>query len=431
MKPYAVYKDSGIEWLGKIPHNRETIKLKYIMQNFDSRRIPLSSEERAGMQGDYPYYGSNGIVDQVNDYLFDGEYILLGEDGAPFFEMYKDVAFLVTGKFWVNNHAHILKASLNHNQRFLTYLLNCVDYRKYITGSTRDKLTQDDMKSIILSIAKLDEQKIIAAYLDHKTAQIDDLIAKKERMIELLKEERFAIINQAVTKGINPDVEYKDSGIEWLGKIPSHWGIRKLKQLGIFTSSGIDKKIAEGEAIVKMINYTNIYGNKSCVLNNNNEYMTVSCSEEKKRTHNIIKGDIIFTPSSETTEDIGLSALVNEDIQNTVYSYHVIRLRFSEKVEHGYKKYLCNNHFVLNQFSKCAKGTTRQILNRNDFKNIQVLIPSENEQKIIADFLDKKIIQIDDKIEKENKIIEALKEYRTALISEVVTGKIDVREYAV
>lgn len=220
---------------------------------------------------------------------------------------------------------------------------------------------------------------------------------------------------------MKPYVAYKDSGIEWIGKIPAHWGIRKLKQLGIFTSSGIDKKIAEGEVIVKMINYTNIYGNKSCILNNNSEYMTVSCSEEKKRTHNIIKGDIVFTPSSETTEDIGLSALVNEDIQNTVYSYHVIRLRFSEKVNHGYKKYLCNNHFVLNQFSKCAKGTTRQILGRNDFKNIQVLIPLESEQKIIADFLDKKIDIIDSIISKKEKMIELLKEERTAVINEAVT----------
>jgi len=226
---------------------------------------------------------------------------------------------------------------------------------------------------------------------------------------------------------MKPYAEYKDSGIEWIGKISDHWEIRKLKQMGIFTSSGIDKNIVEGEPLVKMINYTDIYGNTSCILNSNREYMVVSCPEEKKIVHNVIKGDIVFTPSSETAEEIGLSALVDEDLPNTVYSYHVIRLRFSKKMHHGYKKYLCNNNFVLSQFSKCAKGATRQILGRDDFKNIQVLLPSDDEQKAIADYLDHKTEQIDARIEREKKIIELLKEYRTALISEVVTGKIDVR----
>ncbi len=224
---------------------------------------------------------------------------------------------------------------------------------------------------------------------------------------------------------MKPYPTYKDSGIEWIGNIPKHWNVRKLKLLGIFTSSAIDKKTIEGETLVKMINYTDIYGNTSCVLNSNREYMIVSCPEEKKRVHNIKKGDVVFTPSSETTEEIGLSAVVNEDLPNTVYSYHVIRLRFSERVNHGYKKYLCNNNFVLNQFSKCAKGTTRQILGRNDFKNIQVLIPLESEQEKIATYLDCKTTQIDDLIAKKERMIELLKEERTAIINHAVTKGID------
>ena len=419
MKPYAAYKDSGIEWLGKIPHNRETIKLKYIMQNFDSRRIPLSSEERAGMQGDYPYYGSNGIVDQVNDYLFDGEYILLGEDGAPFFEMYKDVAFLVTGKFWVNNHAHILKASLNHNQRFLTYLLNCVDYRKYITGSTRDKLTQDDMKSIILSIAKLDEQKIIAAYLDHKTAQIDDLIAKKERMIELLKEERFAIINQAVTKGINPDVEYKDSGIEWLGKIPKHWELKRLKYIFNF-NTGWTPPTGNSEYFTGKNKWVNIGDMNKKFIYNTQNYISDRAIQESR-----IKLSPRFSLMYSFKLTVGKVAFAGCDLYT---NEAIISILPNDKDNLQFYYYLLPEILTYNSRENIYGA---KLLNQGLIKNSYLILPPPEEQKIIVAFLDRETAKIDTLIAKQGGLIEALKEYRTTLISEVVTGKIDVREYAV
>lgn len=203
LNPKAEMKDSGIEWVGKIPRNWTTLRLKYLMNNFDGKRVPLSSEQRSELQGEYPYYGSNGIVDRVNNYLFDGEYILLGEDGAPFFEAHKDVAFLVKGKFWVNNHAHILKAIKGYEQRFLTYALNRVDYRRHITGSTRDKLTQDDMSCIDLPVMEYSEQKAIADFLESKTAQIDDQITRAQKAIELLKEYRTALISEVVTGKID------------------------------------------------------------------------------------------------------------------------------------------------------------------------------------------------------------------------------------
>ena len=196
-------KDSGVNWIGHIPIAWGIKKLKHVLRNFDGKRIPLSAEERSGMLGEYPYYGSNGIVGWVNDYLFDGEYILLGEDGAPFFELYRDVAFLVHGKFWVNNHAHILKADHRYSQRFLTYALNRVDYRRHITGSTRDKLTQDDMSVIELPIPSLAEQEAISNYLDKKTTQIDGQVSREKRSIELLKKYRTALISEVVTGKID------------------------------------------------------------------------------------------------------------------------------------------------------------------------------------------------------------------------------------
>ena len=219
--------------------------------------------------------------------------------------------------------------------------------------------------------------------------------------------------------------EYKAFGIDWLGKIPDGWNMEYMKNLGRFESSGIDKKTIEGEPLVQMVNYTDIYGNESRVIDDKREFMTVSCPAWKVAGANLIRGDLVFTPSSETIEDIGLSALIFDNLINTVFSYHVIRFRFSEKLDHGFKKYLCNNDFVLQQFSSLAKGTTRQVLDRNDFKNIVVVIPPTELQKQIADFLDRKTATIDEVLSKKQKLIELLREKRQTLITQAVTKGLD------
>lgn len=428
-KKYSEYKDSDIEWIGEIPEQWDVKRLKFLMMNLDSRRIPLSSEERAEMSGDYPYYGSNGIVDYVNSFLFDGEYVLLGEDGAPFFEEYKDVAFLVNGKFWVNNHAHILKAFKGYNQRFLTYALNSVDYRRHITGSTRDKLTQDDMVSIQCPVPNENEQSKIALYLIDKTSQINDLIAKKERMIELLKEEQAAIINQAVTKGLNPNVEMKDSKIKWLGEIPKHWEIKKLKFNAAVKFSNVDKKTEEGEDAVQLCNYVDVYYNDFITLNL--DFMSATASKEKIRKFQLNIGDIIVTKDSESWDDIAIPAYILETEDNLLCGYHLALIRSTSRVLDGkFLFWMFSGYSFNHQFKIEATGITRYGLSNYGLNNSLVILPSVDEQKEISKYLDGKTKQIGGQINREERSIELLKEYRTALISEVVTGKIDVRENA-
>ena len=219
--------------------------------------------------------------------------------------------------------------------------------------------------------------------------------------------------------------KYKPSGIEWIGEIPAHWEVKKLGWLGKFSASGIDKKIVKGEPLVKMINYTDIYGNKKLTLTANRKYMIVSSPAEKKIEHQVNVGDLIFTPSSETVDEIGLSAVVIDELPDTVYSYHVIRLRFNKELNLGFKKYLCNNNFVLNQFSKKAKGTTRQIIGRDVFKNILVIIPPLEEQTAIADYLDRKTAQIDELIAGKKRLLELYEEEKTAIINQAVTKGIN------
>jgi len=202
LNPDVKMKDSGVEWIGEVPEHWRVSKVKYIAKSLDSKRIPLSSEERGNMQGDIPYWGANCIIDYVNDWLIDGEVVLLGEDGAPFFDKNKNVSFYSNEKIWPNNHVHILRATKIHS-KLLMYILNTVDYSNYIMGSTRDKLTQSDMKRIAVHLATPLEQQTIANFLDHKTSEIDALITKESTQIEKLKSYRQSLIYEVVTGKID------------------------------------------------------------------------------------------------------------------------------------------------------------------------------------------------------------------------------------
>jgi len=226
---------------------------------------------------------------------------------------------------------------------------------------------------------------------------------------------------------IKPYPKYRDSGIDWIGDIPEGWQVRRFSSFGFFSSSGINKKTEPNESLVKMVNYTDIYGNDSLVIDSKRDLMTVSCPKGKIISCDLKKGDIVFTPSSETEEDIGLSAVIFENLKNTVFSYHVIKFRTITKINLHYKKYIGNNHFVLSQFSSICKGTTRQILTHNDFKSILTILPPFPEQITIANFLDKKITEIDKLIEKDKKLIGLLREKRAALINHAVTKGLPVR----
>lgn len=215
--------------------------------------------------------------------------------------------------------------------------------------------------------------------------------------------------------------KYKSSGVEWLGSIPEHWEVIKLGRIGKFTSSGIDKILINNEPKVKIINYTDIYGNENHIIDSKIDFMVVTAPKSKIKQHQVKIGDLIFTPSSETIEDIGVSAVVVEQLENTAFSYHVLRFQFHFEIFLNYKKYLCNNSFVLNQFSTKAQGTTRQTLDRNDFKTNQVILPPLPEQEAIAKFLDEKTEKIDRAIKQKEQMIELLKERKQIIIQDAVT----------
>lgn len=218
---------------------------------------------------------------------------------------------------------------------------------------------------------------------------------------------------------------YKDSRVDWIGEIPEGWEVRRLASLGRFTASGIDKLSFPNESKVKIINYTDIYKNLKREISSDMSFMEVTTPEFNRKKNLVKKGDLIFLPSSETFEDLGLSALIKEDLENVSFSYHVLRFQFDVLVNDSFKKYFTNNFKILNSFSSRGTGSIRKTLNRNDFRNTFVILPPLPVQTAIAEFLDDKTAKIDQTIAIKQKEIELLKERRQILIQKAVTKGLD------
>jgi type I restriction enzyme S subunit len=198
LNPSVEMKDSGIDWMGEIPKHWEVKHLKRAFNFYNSIRIPLSSEERADLENIYDYYGASGVIDKVDRFLFDGEYILIGEDGANLLDRNSPLAFKVSGRFWVNNHAHIIKP-VKGDIDFYTFFLESIDFTIYITGSAQPKLTIEALSGVRVIVPPIEEQIQIAEYLKERTESMDKLMKNVQTQIEKLQELRKIKIYEAVT----------------------------------------------------------------------------------------------------------------------------------------------------------------------------------------------------------------------------------------
>jgi restriction endonuclease S subunit len=310
--------------------------------------------------------------------------------------------------------------------KFLYYLTISGGFRRigeaFMQGVAGQKrVTNDFVQNYRTPTPPVNEQISIIDFLDTKTAQIDDLIAKKERMIELLKEERMAVINQAVTKGLDPKVEMKDSGIEWLGKVPRAWAVKRLKFLAYINPSRLNSVSDNTQCVFIPMEAMNTDGTFD-----QSQHRPIA--ELKSGFTCFAKDDVIFakiTPCFENGKGALLSGLAS-DIGFGSTEFHVLRKRKGTTIPR-FLYYLSISGSFRRLGEAFMQGVAGQKRVTNDFvRNFVISIPSLDEQKQIADFLDQKTTQIGAQIAREEKLVELLKEYRTALISEAVTGKIDV-----
>ncbi|MBC3889219.1 hypothetical protein GH810_12935 [Acetobacterium paludosum] len=217
----------------------------------------------------------------------------------------------------------------------------------------------------------------------------------------------------------------KDSGIEWIGEIPEDWKVQKLKYLGRLTSNGVDKKIKEGQKLFKSVHYMDVYRNSLKELQNSDDYLVISADDDKRSSCQLNKGDVLFTNSSETPDDIGHSTVIKEDLENILFGYHLMRFRPGCRMELHYEKYLFGSYYIRKWFEYRAIGMTRYGLSRADFEEILIVLPSLAEQTQIGIVLDRKCTKIDETIEMEKQVIEKLKAYKQSVITEAVTKGLD------
>jgi len=305
---------------------------------------------------------------------------------------------------------------------FLYYSLqNSEQFLKSLSrGTTFKELSTDELLNFKIHIPELKIQKLISKFLDKKIQTIDNLIKKIEKKIELLKEQKTALINQCVTKGLNPNVEKKDSGVEWIGKIPSHWQLLRLNNLGRFSKGkGItkDKIKVNGN---KCIRCGEIYTTYELRFNRTRSFIDDDTSDESVLA---TKGVLLFTGDGESLEEIG-KCIVYEGEEDLYIGGGInVFTPKQEKVIPIYLSYVMNSESVIYQKSRQGKGEIVVHIYSKQLKEIRLGLPSIKEQQQIVEYLDQKTSLIDKIISYENKRLLFLKEYKKSLISEVVTGK--------
>ena len=198
LNPNAKMKDSGVEWIGEVPEHWQLLPYRYLFYNLDKLRMPITADQRSRNNPQYDYYGASGVIDKIDYYNVDDKVLLIGEDGANLLMRNLPLIYKAEGKFWVNNHAHILKP-IRDDYDYLAYVMEAADYTLYITGSAQPKLSQSNLNCVKLPIPPISEQKQIVDYLSKRTRKIDEAINESNKMISLLQERKQIIINEVVT----------------------------------------------------------------------------------------------------------------------------------------------------------------------------------------------------------------------------------------
>lgn len=331
----------------------------------------------------------------------------------------------------ISNLYLVFDVSADFDPRFLEYyfwgLKWGYDYFAQLSYGMRYSFNREQFERIPLAKPALDEQKMVVRFLDRETGLIDGLIEKKTRFIALLKEKRAAVITHAVTKGIDPDAPMKDSGVDWLGRVPAHWEVTRLGYLGR-SANGIN---IGGDAFgsgFPFISYGDVYKNRE--LPQFPEGLVQSTKTDRV-VYSVKTGDILFTRTSETAEEIAFSSVCMQTIEGAVFAGFLIRFRpYPGVLDALFSKYAFQNRGLRDFYAKEMKLVTRASLSQGLLHRTPVPLPPLGEQERIAAHLEVQCEKIDGLIAKSETSIDLLREKRSALITAAVTGKIDVRRAA-
>jgi len=417
---YPEYKDSGVEWLGAIPTNWRIKKLKYICKVGTGDKDTVNAVEG----GKYPFFVRSQTIERINSYEADCEAVLTAGDGVGVGKVFHHY----TGKFDFHQRVYMLSSFSDVYGRFVFYYLSNNFYKVALEGnakSTVDSLRLPQFLNFEFSLPDLVVQKQIASFLDHETAKIDTLIEKQQQLIKLLKEKRQAVISHAVTKGLNPNVPMKDSGIEWLGEVPEHWGISNLgfecsvkARLG-WKGLKAEEYVDEGFIFLAT---PNIKGAEIDFKNVN--YITEERYDESPEIM-LEEGDVLVTKDGSTT---GTTNIVRKLHAPATVNSSIAVLRSKGKIDSNYLYYFFVSTYTQNIIKRIQGGMGVPHLFQADLRKFSLLMPPLKEQKEVADNIDMRLPKFDSLITKAKDSILLMRERRTALISAAVTGTIDVSD---
>ncbi|KXV41037.1 hypothetical protein AD942_03780 [Gluconobacter japonicus] len=425
------YTDCGIDWIGEVPSTWSIEPGRQCLYESKEKNIGMKESTVLSLS-----YGRvivkdedklTGLVPEsfeTYQVVQPGDIIIRGTD------LQNDMTSLRTGlarDTGIITSAYInLRPKADIDPKFLHYLLHSYDVKKvfYALGSgLRQNLSYEDFKYLRLPIPTLQEQRAIAAFLDGKCATIDEAVRIKEEQIRLLAERRQILIQEAVTRGLNPDAPMKNSGIDWIGRIPAHWEILKLRNMGGF-QNGISEAAEYFGSGHPFITYGDVFNNE--VLPQNASGLAKSDSRAQT-LYSVRAGDIFFTRTSEITSEIGIASAATSDIPKATFSGFLIRFRpKAGRIVPEYARFLFRSDYVRMFFAHEVNIVTRASLGQELLKNLPVFAPPRDEQARIATWLEGKTKDLDGAIDLKKSQITALREYKTSLINAAVTGKIKV-----
>lgn len=445
-KEYPEYKDSQLEWIEELPEHWRINKLKHIsiteVSNIDKK---TNKNELPILLCNYTdvYYNdeitknikfmpATARIDQISKFSLKKNDVIITKDSESPIDIAvptwigEDLDGVVCGY-----HLAHVKPGNSVNGKYLFYCLKSEklreQYYSLANGVTRYGLSKGAIINGVIPLPPVEEQVTISTYLNQKTYEIDSLITDKEKLIDLLEEKRQAIITESVTKGLNPDVKMKDSGMEWIGEIPEHWDIKKVKHISTLVGSGKTPR-GGGEVYSKkgitFIRSMNVHfeGLKLDDV----VYIDESIDQDMKTTR-VFPKDVLLNI---TGASIGRTCMVPREFSKGNVNQHVCIIRPSINIVPFMLSKIMASQIIQNQIYMSQTGSSREGLNFNQIKNLLFPLPNTiEEQNSISNYIDRKSKQITQVIKDVNKQIGKLKEYRQSLIYEAVTGKIDVRAY--
>lgn len=432
MKKYENYKSSGIEWIGEVPKHWEVKKIGLLFKKIGSGATPKSDNESYYKDGDINWLNTgdldNAIIlstsKKITKKAFD-EYSTLKiyPKGSIVIAMYG----ATIGKLGIleietttNQACCVLAENIQTETMFVFNSLSAglPEILNLSNGGGQPNISQETIKSFKICVPPLEEQTAIANFLDAKTTAIDQSIADKENLINLLEEEKKALINEAVTKGVNPNIKLKNSGIDWLGEIPEHWEVKKLR----YVASCNDEVLSELTEPDTLINYIEI--GDVTLKNGIEDFKEISFKEAPSRARRITKkGDIIVS-----TVRTYLGAITRIENDNYIVSTGFAVLR-SKNTESEFLGFYVKSKGFIDQVISLSAGVSYPSITSSQLLQIEITVPPIEEQTQIVNYIETESEKISTKVNLIKEEIALLKEYRSALIFEAVTGKIDVRGF--